>query len=1297
MGKITPFWAIPIKYWDQEFVNLTGSATIYEVWWKKILIDLGLFQWTEWSDIFNKENIDFIKNIDIVIITHAHIDHLWRLPLLHKLWYEWDVYMTNPTKDIAMEMLLDSLKIQEEEAIERESKNKNLWNRLREALKILKSFKDIRKNNLEADEKNRIVSYLNSKLWNNYNQHTITQELNWYLNFYWVREESDIELVIKKLKETLFSKEDVIQILGKVKTIDLDEEKILSSREIKVENSNHKNWEILEQLPEKVAKWYNTIIQINSKNGKTDLKRKWEEQLKQEIRKVRISGKNINQYRGIFKKEYQKYLAYITQYSFYEEDAKHSSAQLNKLQLENRTEYEEVRKTLKEYAKKLNNLNIKTYDDIERISNNDELLIETQKIDLKFNSIDIENALKLLEVKKENNPREIIGITAVDAAHVIWAVSIQIISWVIKKQIKSLTDMKGEWFCVHFSWDLWRMKDNRLGKPQIPLHPVDYLQIESTYGWRNHRNRQESEKDLMDSIEESVWDVLIAVFSQQRKQEILMTILENFIHKWAKIHDYEILIDAPLASRLTEIYLKHSWETFNLLEEKVQIELFGKVVFRYLEEWEFESIYEKKLCKDHWENIIKLNLKHPDFSHLNEEEHKKIRSIIKEVKSNQHIIETYDPYFSAIKEIIWEDLFKKFIWKDKKRIILASSWMMDGWAIMNHLPYILTDRDSTLLAPGYLSEWTLWNDIIRKWKEVVTVNGIKLQVECNKKFIDGFSSHIWHDEILEYLQTSILAGKFKKDAIISFTHWNIRWQEELKSDMNQILKDLNRTDIKIIIPDFWDTILVWEKEIKKEKINFTKPVQKPLAPEYLKNNTSDSDEQRDKKTPEENTNIQLKTENQKIIFDLRVKVGKRIQDLEEKIDSHIFTYLHKNVFSKQKNVLWKIKNLSREQKKLFYWDIDNKLNKNRRILNDISNLNSNIKELNNICQELDNFIHIIAPWYKNEILELHNKNNDLRIQEKDIQEEITSSNFIDKEKTASLRNQWESINKKIVKNEESIQLINRKRENYKIDIKRKLNRILPQEMLTKILDQYDQLWKNTEAFQIFRELITLSQHKIKEEIITLKSEHNSYLEINFSKKDPNFQWRNLYEELIKNWEIDVHQLNMLLETSIFGWADKQYLENLLKENDKTKAFKNIKKFLKNKSHENNDLWIDTTIDTREIEIFFLQILKQIFNKEYYENYILVNFNIYLFLKSWESFENYVKIKYDLKQIKDYKNINHEFLSYVSDLEYYSTLIQKLENLNIQTEDSEKLSDINFWIESTRDEVNKVLQHITWQL
>lgn len=97
--------------------SVTGSRYLVTLGDFRFLLDCGLFQGLKPLRLRNWEDFPIDpKTIDAMVITHAHIDHTGYLPRLVKEGFSGPVYCTHPTADLMEIMLLDSAKLQEEEA-----------------------------------------------------------------------------------------------------------------------------------------------------------------------------------------------------------------------------------------------------------------------------------------------------------------------------------------------------------------------------------------------------------------------------------------------------------------------------------------------------------------------------------------------------------------------------------------------------------------------------------------------------------------------------------------------------------------------------------------------------------------------------------------------------------------------------------------------------------------------------------------------------------------------------------------------------------------------------------------------------------------------------------------------------------------------------------------------------------------------------------------------------------------------------------------------------------------------------
>src|SRR6186713_793632 len=102
--------------------EVTGSCYVVRTKRATVLVDAGMFQGGRQSEAKNKLPSGVrMDELDAVLLTHAHLDHTGRLPLLFRHGFEGPVYGTGATIDLAEIIMKDCARIQTQDA-ERKTK-----------------------------------------------------------------------------------------------------------------------------------------------------------------------------------------------------------------------------------------------------------------------------------------------------------------------------------------------------------------------------------------------------------------------------------------------------------------------------------------------------------------------------------------------------------------------------------------------------------------------------------------------------------------------------------------------------------------------------------------------------------------------------------------------------------------------------------------------------------------------------------------------------------------------------------------------------------------------------------------------------------------------------------------------------------------------------------------------------------------------------------------------------------------------------------------------------------------------
>ena len=97
--------------------SVTGSCHLVECAGRRILIDCGLRQGSRELDAENAAPFGFdAAIIDYLLLTHAHLDHCGRLPLLAKRGFRGEIITTSASRELARLVMLDAAHMQEEDA-----------------------------------------------------------------------------------------------------------------------------------------------------------------------------------------------------------------------------------------------------------------------------------------------------------------------------------------------------------------------------------------------------------------------------------------------------------------------------------------------------------------------------------------------------------------------------------------------------------------------------------------------------------------------------------------------------------------------------------------------------------------------------------------------------------------------------------------------------------------------------------------------------------------------------------------------------------------------------------------------------------------------------------------------------------------------------------------------------------------------------------------------------------------------------------------------------------------------------
>ncbi len=239
-----------------------------------------------------------------------------------------------------------------------------------------------------------------------------------------------------------------------------------------------------------------------------------------------------------------------------------------------------------------------------------------------------------------------------------------------------------------FTGDLGNNDTPILKDPEL-IGSADILVMESTYGDRNHKEREDRFERFVDIVNETLdkgGSIVIPSFAVGRTQEIVYGLNQNknkFKEKYDRILKTPVYIDSPLAISATQIY-------------KDNPECYDEDARRYI-----------------------MEDKNPvDFPTL------KLAHTVEESKA---INENPEP-----------------------SIIISASGMCEAGRIRHHLKHHLWEENSTVLFVGYQAVGTLGRRLVDGEKQV-RIFGEDITVKARIEYIEGFSGHADQKALIKWL------------------------------------------------------------------------------------------------------------------------------------------------------------------------------------------------------------------------------------------------------------------------------------------------------------------------------------------------------------------------------------------------------------------------------------------------------------------------------------------------------------------------------------------------------------------
>lgn len=249
----------------EKWVTLTWSCTLFElnVWWKKkakVVIDAWMFQWAKGDNDANEEVDERILDADYLIVTHAHMDHTWRVPYLVKKWFKWKIIMSNLTQLQELAMWEDYVRLTKNEIERISNKNDKTRDKLKKAFFVISTIDSLNSEKITHKLK-KLKKRLEELLWTKDFDSAYSESKSLiaeYKEKFWLESEKDIESVLDEVPTLLYDEKDIWKTVDYINVLETNEEYDL-------ENFHPiSSWkdDLIMELPKMVSNWFSERVPV---------------------------------------------------------------------------------------------------------------------------------------------------------------------------------------------------------------------------------------------------------------------------------------------------------------------------------------------------------------------------------------------------------------------------------------------------------------------------------------------------------------------------------------------------------------------------------------------------------------------------------------------------------------------------------------------------------------------------------------------------------------------------------------------------------------------------------------------------------------------------------------------------------------------------------------------------------------------------------------------------------------------------------------------------------------------------